>query len=442
MAGACLLIILDGLGDRGYPEFGGKTPLDAAHTPHLDRLAALGANGLFHATRPGKPLPSENAHFALFGYGKKEFPGRGILEALGAGMPVDAEDVAFLAHLVSVEERDRCLFLVKDRPEALEEEIEAVLATLPSISMDGIDVAYHRTKGLDGITLARGGASPGVTDSDPLIEGMPVIRVEPLDRYRDDPAAVTTARAMTRFHVSCYKALKNHPVNLDRERKGFLPLNAVVVQRPGRLRAVTPFVQRWGLPAVSISSGMIYWGIASFLGMDVFRSRETVDPGADLAERIRTALGLLDRYRFIHVHSKAPDAAGHTKKPAYKKEVIECLDRGLGTILDEILAVPDLLVILTSDHSTPSSGPLIHSGEPVPFAMAGKNCRMDRVVRFSEVDAACGALGCLRGADVMPLVLDAIDFSKLSGLMDTPHDQAFWPGWRSPLMIGAVEGTD
>ena len=99
----CALIVLDGLGDRAYSRFGHRTPLQAANTPNLDKLAACGANGLYHAGRPGIPLPSENAHFAMFGFPKADFPGRGPLEALRAGVTRHEDDVAVLSHFCCVE---------------------------------------------------------------------------------------------------------------------------------------------------------------------------------------------------------------------------------------------------------------------------------------------------------------------------------------------------
>lgn len=127
MPSYCILILLDGLGDRSFSCLGYKTPLQAAHTPHLDTLARIGANGLFHADRPGMALPSENAHFSLFGYELYEFPGRGALEALGAGVEISVDDVAVLAHLASVKVKDNTLILQKGRPDASSDVISALI---------------------------------------------------------------------------------------------------------------------------------------------------------------------------------------------------------------------------------------------------------------------------------------------------------------------------
>ena len=94
-----LIVLLDGLGDRSYRELGGRTPLQAAETPNLDLLASLGSNGMYHASLSGQCLPSEKAHYLIFGYGPESFPGRGLLEAVGYGLQFHDEDVLCLAHL-------------------------------------------------------------------------------------------------------------------------------------------------------------------------------------------------------------------------------------------------------------------------------------------------------------------------------------------------------
>ena len=108
----CILLLLDGVGDRAYAQFNNRTPLQIAHTPTLDRLAARGACGLFHAGRQGEALPSETAHFAMFGYEPEGYPGRGPLEALGAGIALGKDEVAVLCHFAALGIRQGCLVLI------------------------------------------------------------------------------------------------------------------------------------------------------------------------------------------------------------------------------------------------------------------------------------------------------------------------------------------
>ncbi|BCO10786.1 phosphoglycerate mutase [Desulfolithobacter dissulfuricans] len=432
IARRCVLILLDGLGDRAHGELNDATPLQAARTPNLDSLAAMGSSGLLHASRPGRVLPSENAHFAIFGYSADEFPGRGFLEALGAEIAIAPEEVALLAHFAALQESDNLLLLEKDRPEASDEEAALVTGAIESFSTDQISFRYVQTGHLDGVVLLNGPVSPHITDSQCFAEGEPLVEVQPL--RTGGPRAARTARALKTYLLWCKRVLDAHPVNLARKEKGLVPVNGLVTQRAGQWKRVEPFSLRWGLRGISIASGPMYWGLARFIGLDVHRVDDTARPGMDLCARLQWVAGHKEQYSFFHVHTKAPDQAAHTKNPRNKVAVIEALDRGLGQVLDRLLD-GETMVVVTADHSTPSAGPLIHSGEPVPIMAIGPGIRRDRVKSFDEVHCAGGALGQLQGQDFMYCVLNWLDRAKLQGLMDTPADQPYWPGNRKPFRI-------
>jgi 2,3-bisphosphoglycerate-independent phosphoglycerate mutase len=213
-----------------------------------------------------------------------------------------------------------------------------------------------------------------------------------------------------------------------RREAGLDSIDGLVTQRAGRLKPVQPFEQRYGLKGLSMASGLVYQGLSRFIGMDFAKVNDSEDPGEDMAWRIGQAHRALNEYEFVHVHTKVPDEAAHTKDPEKKKTAIEALDAGLARSLPAVLDDPDILVVVTSDHSTPSSGPLIHSGETVPLIFYGRGVRPDDVDRFDEVSAIRGALGQVRGSELMLMILNALDRAKLHGLMDTPRDQPYWPG--------------
>ena len=176
-------------------------------------------------------------------------------------------------------------------------------------------------------------------------------------------------------------------------------------------------------------------GFKPLLGLEVCKVKDTDDPGADLAARLALARQALDDFDFIHVHTKTPDQAAHTKSPWRKLEVIEALDRGIADEIDALLEDPAVLLIVTADHSTPSGGPLIHSGEPVPLTFCGEGVRRDEVRRFNEIAVAAGALGQVRDKELIYLVLNYLDRAKLAGIMDTPVDQPYWPGNYRPFRL-------
>lgn len=424
----CILILLDGLGDRSYEAFDHQTPLQAAHTPALDRLATAGANGLYHAAQLGLALPSENAHFAIFGYDQADFPGRGALEALGAGVPLTDDDVALLVHFSTILTDDGTFYLKRDTPQATAAEIEELIPAIEHFSWRDIDITFHHIKGLFGVLVLKGGVSPYVTDTNPMRDDVFVMDLVPWKSHAADPATVKTAKALKAYLAHAHQVLERHPVNENRAKKSLLPLNGLVTQRAGRLKKITPFTARFGLKGLSIASGVVFEGLSRFIGLDFRKARETANPEADLAERLAMAREASKQYDFIHVHTKAPDEAAHTKNPGFKKQVIEALDRAIARHIDWLLGDPDILTVVTADHSTPSSGPLVHSGEAVPLTLCGEGVRRDGVVKFDEVSVATGALGTVRNRELMYLILNHLDRIKLMGIMDTDEDQLFWPG--------------
>jgi 2,3-bisphosphoglycerate-independent phosphoglycerate mutase len=436
------MILLDGVGDRSYPELNHRTPLQAARTPFIDRLVRDGASGLYHAGRLGQALPSETAHFTIFGYGMQEFPGRGALEALGAGIPMDSGEVGLLAHFVTVEpSSDGTLVLVDGKPEASDEEIRTLIKSVGKFSAEGVEVQLHHTHGYRGIVTLSGDVSPFITDSDPLFEGRPVAAVVPWADVADKKAPQKTSKILGSYLEWVHHRLHGHPVNVARQTDGRPMLNALVTQRAGRLKKATPFAKMWGLRGLSIASGIVYHGLAEYLGMDVCKVADTPHAGRDLAQRLESALAALRDHDFIHVHTKMPDQVSHSKSPADKTRILELLDQGIGTVLKALTAQPELLIVIAADHSTPSAGPLIHSGETVPLVFCGPGIRRDPVRHYDEVSAAAGALGVVRGKELMYLILNHLDRAKLQGLMDTPIDQPYWPGGAESFRVQTPQST-
>jgi len=429
-----ILLILDGLGDRGQDCFEGKTPLDAAYTPHLDYLSSLGMNGLYHSYIQGVPMSSETAHFLIFGYELKEFPGRGYVEAIGKGIPVKSNEVAVLCHICCVEHRNNNLFLTWGRPEISQEEAHILMNAIQSFEANNVTFHLIPSQGIDGFLILSGGVKESINDSDPIYEGKAVIEIMPIIEKRSAPAARKTALTLNKYLIWCYQRLSDHPVNKKRALDNLPSVNCLVTQRPGKKRPLMPFREKWGLRGLSISSGAIYWGLCSELGMDVAKVKDTGNVEEDLKYRLRLAKDAVD-YDLIHVHTKMPDEAGHTKNPWYKKEVIEAIDRAMSVAVNEIIADKEVLLVVTADHSTASSGTMIHTGETVPLMMVGKYVRKDKVGEFNEITCPRGGLGVVKGKELMYLILNFLDKAKMQGLMDTPVDQPYYPGNYRPLTL-------
>ncbi len=431
-----MVILLDGLGDRSYPILNHQTPLQAANTPNLDRLATMGGSGLFHASAIGQCLPSEMAHYLLFGYDAKHFPGRGLLEAVGFGVPFDDGDVLSLAHLSNVRIEGNTPVLALPRKEVPwnEDELNSFYGALESFETNGIRFILHRTGHNDAILVVTGNASPHVSDSDPITAGYAMARVSPVTGNAEPEQAERTAAALNAYLLHCHGVLKAHPVNRRRKEAGLAMANFLATQRSGRRIAQVPFLQRWGLTGMLIASGAVYQGLAQELGLDFRKVTDGPDPGRDLRERIDMALND-DTHDFFHVHTKTPDQAAHKGDPLLKRDVITSLDQGLDQLVAALETRDDLLVAVTADHSTPSDSTLIHSGEPVPVVLAGAKVRRDHVNTFDEIQAAQGCVGPLRGDELMRLLLNYADRAVLNGHRLGRREESFFPGPYEPFSL-------
>ena len=431
-----ILILLDGLGDRSYPILNHRTPLQAATTPNLDRLAAMGGSGLFHASSIGRCLPSEMAHYLLFGYDARKFPGRGLLEAVGFGVPFDDKNVLSLAHLSCVKVEGNRPFLALPR-KALpwnEDELALLFETIASFEWKGIRFRLHRTGRNDAILVMDGDASPHVSDSDPMTVGCAMARVRPVSGNPEPKKAELTAAALNAYLSHCHHVLTAHPVNVHRKEAGHPMANFLATQRSGKRIKQESFEQHWGLKGLLVASGAMYQGLAHELALDFMKVKDGPEPGNDLRERIALALDD-DHHNFFHVHTKTPDQAAHRGDPVLKRDVITSLDQGLMPLLRTLETRDDLIVAVTADHSTPSGSTLIHSGEPVPVVLAGPNIRRDRITTFDEIHAARGCVGPLRGDELMCLLLNYADRTVLTGHRLGSDERLFFPAPYEPFSL-------
>jgi 2,3-bisphosphoglycerate-independent phosphoglycerate mutase len=442
---AVVLIILDGIADRPWPALGGRTPLQAARTPNLDRFAAEGATGLLHPLGRGFAPGSELSHFVLFGYPRDRFPGRGVIEALGEDLPLSPDEVVFRGLFSTVERQaDGALMVLKRRTEISDEECRELSASIGPFQHSGVSVEFVYNSQHQGIVYVRGAASEQVTDSDPYVAGRTVTLVQPLAAAEERVAAPATATALNMWLARTYRILDAHPINEKRRAEGLDPANFLLVKWSARLRPVPSFAELTGLAGASVSSGVTYKGLAKTVGMDWYGVDYHADWTEDLRMRLATAgHAIAEGHDFVHVHTKAPDEAGHTKDPAKKRDVIERLDAALGDLFAPggLLAAretdggPSHLVIVTGDHGTPSGTDLVHSGDAVPIAMIGPATQRDAVTSFDELACASGSLGHMEGLDLMPDVLNRIGRIKYMTAKLTPANGIWWPEKTEPLRV-------
>ncbi|MGH2375697.1 MAG: alkaline phosphatase family protein, partial [bacterium] len=199
-----------------------------------------------------------------------------------------------------------------------------------------------------------------------------------------------------------------HPVNARRRAEGKLPANLILLRDGGdHLPTVPAMRERFGVTLACFVEMPVERGIAHYLGMGVVEVPHS--PGAGRAEVYqawaRKAVEVLPRYDGLYLHLKGPDEAGHDGDPAGKRRIVEEIDAHFFGPLVTAIDLATTIVAVTADHATPCElrG---HSADPVPLLVAGAARPPDRAGRFTEASAARGALGRLRGVDIVPLLVD------------------------------------
>ena len=400
-----MLVLLDGAADRQQAALGGRTPLEAASTPNLDALAAAGASARMYPIAPGVAPSSQQAHWSLFGYEQRSFPGRGYFEALGEGLRPAPGDVVVRTNLARVEEHGGA-FEIVERPDPRTGTADLEGVDL-NATIDDVAVTFVFTDHLQGLLTLhpeRGRVSHHVSDADPLEAGWPVIAVQPFEEATDADAASRTARVLNEWMLIAHERLSGRE------------LDFMLLKWAGVRPEVPTFAEKFGLRGASLGAGPLYAGLALALGMaHVEIPADLRDPRRDLEVRLDAAFDLLEDVDFVHVHTKVPDHVSHKKDPQLKVAALEALDEGLARLTRTRGWEEGLVIAVTADHATPSSGMLYHSGEAVPLAVLGGAPGVDEVRAFNESACGGGLLGQLVGTDLLPVLLNAADRTGFLG---------------------------
>jgi 2,3-bisphosphoglycerate-independent phosphoglycerate mutase len=424
-ASGVALIVLDGLGDRPHPDTGGRSPVDAAATPHLDALVGQGRLGQVVVVAPGVAPESDAGVFALLGYDPvRDSPGRGVLEALGVELPLEPGDVALRLNFATTDGVGEILDSRVGRTLSTAEaaELARSLTAADLLHDEGIRAEVRSTVGHRGVLwlhpTSGGPLSPNVSNADPFYEkvgGMGQARrperprIQPVEALDGTPEATRTAAAINHFLDDAAGALAGHRVNARRALAGKKIANALLVRNAGALsaRPLRSFEASHGVRGASLTEMPVERGIARVLGLeDRYVGPMGPDRDSGYRERARIARELLETHPFVYVHLKGPDEPGHDGNARLKQEIVEAIDRSFFGPFLEGLDLQRFRIGVTADHATPAilRG---HSDDPVPFLIAGAGVAPDPSTgppKFSEAAASRGSLGTRRGAEVLSIL--------------------------------------
>ena len=416
-----LYVILDGLGDDPLDELGGATPLEVARTPHLDRLAASGRNGYVTTVGRGIAPESDIAVFAILGYDPHEHhTGRGPIEAVGAGLEVGDGDLAYRVNFATVERNGDGWSIVDRRVgrDLTSDEAAALGAEIQEkVRVDGASFDFRATVGHRGVLVMRangGTLSADVENSDPAYgrQGAlgvaketfdnEVVRVTPVWGHEDDGSAQLAARLTNEWLRAAYEVLDASETNRSRVADGKLPGNFILTRDAGdHLPELVPFKEKFGRSFGCFVEMPVELGIAKLTGMGVVEAPTGI-PARDQYEAWSSlALEALGGYDGLYIHIKGPDIPAHDGDHEAKIESIERIDESFFGSLLPSLDVRKVLVAITADHST-SCARKAHTDGPVPLLISGGGVNSDGVQTYGERASRGGALGHLKGPEIMP----------------------------------------
>jgi 2,3-bisphosphoglycerate-independent phosphoglycerate mutase len=395
-----VVIIPDGLADRPIKDFDGKTPVEVARTPHLDRLAKEGKCGLARNVPKAMPAGSDVACLSLLGYNPEEcYSGRGPLEAASKGIILKENQYAFRCNLVTI---FNSKMIDYSGGHISSEEGSHLIDTLREAFGDVEGISFY--SGVSYRNLA-------IINDEVLLEGKGELRtVAPHDILNQDIEPHLPEGKGASFLIEVMKRSENlleyHEINKIKVDLKENPANSIWLWGQGRAPAMPSFESIYGLKGSVISAVDLIKGISVCAGMKVIEV-----PGAtgyldtDYAAKGRYAIEALKDFDLVFVHIEAPDEAGHNGNKHEKVQAIEQIDEKIiGPVAEALSRYPEGRMLVSPDHPTPIEL-RTHTRDAVPFVLWGTGVKADKVQYFSEFSCRSGKFGVVKGHELIKKVL-------------------------------------
>lgn len=420
-----IYVVIDGMGDLPIKELGNKTPLGAAETPNMDNLARNGKTGLMYTVKKGIAPESDVGVVSILGYDPFKYAtGRGILEAIGAGINVNNGDLALRCNFATLGEGKTIIDRRAGRDLTNEEgsQLSEAINRKVKLQLHPADFEFKNTIGYRSVLVIRsreGALSARITNTDPAYERVQEMGVakqrakmilnmcEPMD---GSEKTKNSAALVNEFVQKSQRVLEEHQVNKHRAARGKLKANIILTRDAGStLPKFFNIGQEYHARFACLADMPVERGIATLAGMSLANlPPPTPSLKEDCLARISKLLKILHAFDCFYIHIKGPDEPGHDGNFRLKQRMIEEIDRHFFGSLQAKIDLHDYIVCVTADHATPCSlkG---HSDDPVPLLVSGGNVPGDGVRKFSEKECRNGSLGTLkRGTQLMPLLMNLL----------------------------------
>ena len=378
-----VVLLGDGMADQKLEQLGGKTPLQAAKTPHMDFIAQRGQFGLARTVPAGLPPGSDVANLSVFGYDPRTcYTGRSPLEAVSMGVDLGADDVAFRVNLVT---------LLPQRTQLVMQDYSAGHIT----SAEGKELVEDLQKtfgneqfqffpgvGYRHLMVWRNGRDRLATTPPHDITGKNILDYMPKGEGQEELANLLNSSQML---------FSQHPVNKKRKENGQLPANSIWLWGHGKSPRIESYREKFGLSGAVISAVDLIKGIGVCAGLDIINvTGATGYIDTNYKGKADAALAALETRDFVYLHVEAPDEAGHSGNLEHKIQAIEDFDaQVVGPVLEGMKKFGEYRVLCMPDHPTPLSL-MTHTSDPVPFVLYKGETKADLRVAGYDEDSARG----------------------------------------------------
>lgn len=374
-----IVILCDGMADEPLEELGGRTPLEAAHTENMDRLAANSEIGMVQTVPDGMAPGSDTANLSVIGYDpRKYYTGRSPLEALSIGAPMEPSDVSFRCNLVTLSEKetdyeDRHILDHSSGEISTEEAAELIRALGEGLKRDGytfyVGTSYRH------LLIQKNGTVVELTAPHDIL-------TRRIGEYLPED------EVLREMMVKSYDILKDHPINVKRRAEGKNPANSAWFWGAGTRPMLTSFEEKNGVKGAMISAVDLLKGIAAGAGMhNIIVEGANGGLNTNYSGKAEAAVKALteDGFDFVYVHIEAPDEMGHQGSMERKIQAIENIDEKIIGPVNRALEAAGTAyrMLILPDHPTPIRV-RTHTSDPVPYLLYDSTKAVDGMDSYSE----------------------------------------------------------
>jgi 2,3-bisphosphoglycerate-independent phosphoglycerate mutase len=375
-----IIIIGDGMADRPLKDLQGKTPLQKARTPNMDRLAMGGIIGKIRTIPYGFHPGSDIANLNILGYNPKEFySGRAPLEAVSIGVQLKENDVAYRCNLVTLKYN-------KDKTKAVMEDYSS--GHIPTAEAKELIREINKKIGSEEISFYS-----GVSYRHIMVWSSGALNIEctpPHDitgkNIADYLPVGDQEELLREMMLKANGILEGHPINRDRIKRGDKPANGIWLWGQGKKKTLPTFIEKYSLNGSLVSAVDLIKGIGINAGFEILNV-----PGitgyldTNYSGKAEAAIKALQKIDIAHIHVEAPDEAGHAGNINDKIKAIEDFDKlVVGTVMKGLKSFAEYKILLLPDHATPIAVKT-HTEEPVPFVIFDSRAkRKNKDVSFDE----------------------------------------------------------